>query len=213
MSKLCPNQPTVSVSEANKFQTVVISVAPLFELKWIFISNAIISLSWHYVNTLLNWWKFVRYDLLGTNFKNIIPPLCYEPTERILSAQTTLLKFGHSEKGTQFEKTFHIEFDATEQHQILSGRFFQILCPSQNVQTLRRCPLRTQTVSILNLTWYPLATLASQKDLPIGVFQQSTVGTLWLIIYSIRIIFYLYASYVYCTVYNDIANINRKNIH
>ena len=84
MSKLWPNQPTVSVFEANKFQTVVISVAPLFELKWIFISNAIISLSWHYVNTLLNWWKFVRYDLLGTNFKNIIPPLCYEPTERIL---------------------------------------------------------------------------------------------------------------------------------
>ena len=75
------------------------------------------------------------------------------------------------------KKTFHIEFDATEQHQILSGRFFQILCPSQNVQTLRRCPLRTQTVSILNLTWYPLATLASQKDLPIGVFQQSTGGT------------------------------------
>ena len=88
MSKLCPNQPTVSVSEANKFQTVVISVAPLFELNEIFINNAIISLSWHYVNTLLNSWKFVRYDLLGTNFKNIIPPLCYEPTERILSIQT-----------------------------------------------------------------------------------------------------------------------------
>ena len=78
------DQPTVSVSEENKFQTVVISVARLFEYLRIFINNAIISLSCHYVNTLLNWWKFVRYDLLGTNFKNIIPPLCYEPTERIL---------------------------------------------------------------------------------------------------------------------------------
>ena len=90
MSKLWPNQPTVSVFEASKFQTVVISVAPLFELKWIFTSNAIFSLSWHYVNTLLNWWKFVRYVLLGTNFKNIIPPLCYEPTERILMTKPNI---------------------------------------------------------------------------------------------------------------------------
>ena len=47
------------------------------------------------------------------------------------------LKFGRSEKGTKFEKIFDLEFDATEQRQILSGRFFQILCQFQNVQTLK----------------------------------------------------------------------------
>ena len=31
---------------------------------------------------------------------------------------------------------FHLKFDATQKHQILSGRFFQILWPSQNIQTL-----------------------------------------------------------------------------
>jgi hypothetical protein len=51
-------------------------------------------------------------------------------------AENLYVKFGHS-KGTKFEKIFHLKFDATEQRQIESGRFFQILCPSQNVQTLR----------------------------------------------------------------------------
>ena len=46
------------------------------------------------------------------------------------------LKFGYFEKATVFEKIFHLKFDATESSQILSGRFFQILCASQNVQTL-----------------------------------------------------------------------------
>jgi hypothetical protein len=45
------------------------------------------------------------------------------------------LKFGHSKKNTKYEKIFHLKFDTTEQHQILSGRFFQNLCPSQNIQT------------------------------------------------------------------------------
>ena len=44
------------------------------------------------------------------------------------------LKFGLFEKGTKFEKNFI--FDVTNWRQILSGRFFQILCPSQKVQTL-----------------------------------------------------------------------------
>ena len=48
-----------------------------------------------------------------------------------------VLKFGHFVKGTKSKKIFHLKFDATELHQFESGRFFQILCPSQNVQTLR----------------------------------------------------------------------------
>ena len=40
--KLYTHQPTVSVSEENKFWTVVILVAPLFELMLIFINNAVI---------------------------------------------------------------------------------------------------------------------------------------------------------------------------
>ena len=43
------------------------------------------------------------------------------------------LKFGYSEKATKFEKIYHLKFDVTEQRQILSGRFFQILWPSQNI--------------------------------------------------------------------------------
>ena len=46
------------------------------------------------------------------------------------------LKFGYSEKATKFKKIFHLEFDVTEWHQILRGRFFQILWPSQNIRTL-----------------------------------------------------------------------------
>ena len=47
-----------------------------------------------------------------------------------------LLKFRYSEKATKFEKILHLKFDATEYRQIENGRFFQILFPSQNVQTL-----------------------------------------------------------------------------
>ena len=48
-----------------------------------------------------------------------------------------MLKFGLFEKSTKFEKIFHLKFDTIEERQILSGRFFQIMCPSQNVQTLK----------------------------------------------------------------------------
>ena len=47
-------------------------------------------------------------------------------------SKLTELKFGHSEKNTKFEKIFHLKFDVTQQCQIL----IQILCSSQNVQTL-----------------------------------------------------------------------------
>ena len=45
------------------------------------------------------------------------------------------IKLGLSEKGTKFEKIFHFQFDVTQQHQILSGRF-QMLCLSQKVPSL-----------------------------------------------------------------------------
>ena len=38
----------------------------------------------------------------------------------------------------KFEKFFHLKFDVNEWRQILSGRFFQILWPSQNTQTLKK---------------------------------------------------------------------------
>ena len=47
------------------------------------------------------------------------------------------IKFGYSEKATKFEKIFDLRFDPTRWRQILSGRFFQILWPSQNIQTLK----------------------------------------------------------------------------
>ena len=37
---------------------------------------------------------------------------------------------------TKFDKIFHFKFDVTEQCQIFSGRFFQILWLSQNIPTL-----------------------------------------------------------------------------
>ena len=46
------------------------------------------------------------------------------------------VKLGYSEKATKFEKVLHIKFDITEYCHILSGRFFQILWPAQNIQTL-----------------------------------------------------------------------------
>ena len=48
-----------------------------------------------------------------------------------------MVKFRYSEKATRFEKIFHLKFDVTQQRQILSGRFFRILWPSQNIQTLK----------------------------------------------------------------------------
>ena len=48
-----------------------------------------------------------------------------------------MLKFGYSEKATKFEKIFHLRFEVTELRQILSGRFFQILWPSQNIRALK----------------------------------------------------------------------------
>ena len=47
-----------------------------------------------------------------------------------------LLKLGYSEKATKFEKIFYLKFYVTDYRQILSGRFFQILWPSQNIRTL-----------------------------------------------------------------------------
>ena len=44
------------------------------------------------------------------------------------------VKFGYSEQATKFEKISLLKFDST---QILSGRFFQTLWPSQNIRTLR----------------------------------------------------------------------------
>ena len=49
---------------------------------------------------------------------------------------SSVVKFGPCEKGTKFQKIFHFEFDPTEYRQILRGRFFEILCPSQKIQTL-----------------------------------------------------------------------------
>ena len=42
------------------------------------------------------------------------------------------IKFRYFEKATK-----HFKFDVTEQRQIFIGRFFQILWPSQNIQTLQ----------------------------------------------------------------------------
>ena len=44
-----------------------------------------------------------------------------------------MIKLGYSEKATKFETIFRLKFDVTEQRHILSGRFFQILRPSQNI--------------------------------------------------------------------------------
>ena len=51
---------------------------------------------------------------------------------------TAHLKFGYSEKATKFEKIFHLKFDITDWRQILSGIFFQISWPSQNIRTLNQ---------------------------------------------------------------------------
>ena len=52
------------------------------------------------------------------------------------------LKPGRSEKGTKFLKIFHLKFDVAQSD--LGGRFFQILCPSQNVQTLLNLNILTR---------------------------------------------------------------------
>ena len=58
------------------------------------------------------------------------------PVEHKGDGRNSSLKYGYSEKTKKFEKIFHLRFDVTEQCQILSGRFFQILYSSQNFQTL-----------------------------------------------------------------------------
>ena len=40
-------------------------------------------------------------------------------------------------EGHKFWNIFHLKFDTTQQHQILSEIFFQILWPSQNIRTLK----------------------------------------------------------------------------
>ena len=44
-------------------------------------------------------------------------------------ANALQIKFGHSEKGSKFEKIFHIQFDVSQYRQILSGRFFSKFVP------------------------------------------------------------------------------------
>ena len=60
----------------------------------------------------------------------------------------SVLKFGYSEKATKFEKIFHLKFDVTEQRPILSGIFFQILWPSQNIN-YSASMLHIETIPIL----------------------------------------------------------------
>ena len=55
-----------------------------------------------------------------------------------ISVKSCLFKLKFSEKTTKFEKIFHLKFDITQKRQILSGRFFQIMSASQNVQTLTK---------------------------------------------------------------------------
>ena len=74
-------------------------------------------------------------SLNGIDILKLILGLNSNPTQQDV---TNPLKFGYSEKATQFEKIFHIEFDATQELQILSGRFFQILWPSQNIRSLNK---------------------------------------------------------------------------
>ena len=64
-----------------------------------------------------------------------LEPVCWKKRQKQLHDQ---LKFGYSEKATKFEKIFHLKFDVTEceECQNLSGRFFRILWPSQNIPIL-----------------------------------------------------------------------------
>ena len=60
--------------------------------------------------------------------------MIYEIRQKVLQPNDFfLLKFKYSEKATKFEKIFHLEFDTTWKRQILSGRFFQTLWPSQTI--------------------------------------------------------------------------------
>ena len=84
---------------------------------------------------------YKRSTVSNTNAKRVvvdIAPSHLRPNQGPQEGvQNWLVKFGHSEKNTKFEKIFHLKFDVTQQCQILGGRFFfQILCSSQNVQTL-----------------------------------------------------------------------------
>ena len=78
-------------------------------------------------------------EILTKYAKNIIP-LHGISLQKVLLLRFVkfLIKFGQTEKGTKFEKIFHFQFNFTQQCQILSGRFFQILCLSQKVRTLKK---------------------------------------------------------------------------
>ena len=66
------------------------------------------------------------------------------PNSRFCSKMPILyVKLGPSEKTTKFKKIFHLKFDNTQQRQILSVRFFSILCSSQIVPTLPNIGLST----------------------------------------------------------------------
>ena len=70
-----------------------------------------------------------------------------------LPCPPSLEKLGYSEKATKFEKIFHLKFDVTEQCQILSGRFFQILWPSQIIRDLfTEMQIKGQNICIDNKT-------------------------------------------------------------
>ena len=75
--------------------------------------------------------SFIAYVLQCTALDNSMHKF---QDSKVLASLT--LKFRYSEKATKFEKMFHLNFDVTEQRQ-KSGRFFQILWPSQNIRTLR----------------------------------------------------------------------------
>ena len=73
---------------------------------------------------------------------------------KYIKCTNALVKFEHAEKHSQFEKIFHFKFDASEKGHIFSGRFFKILCASQNVQTLKREKFLSLHKSIIGLIQY-----------------------------------------------------------
>ena len=58
------------------------------------------------------------------------------------------------------KKIFHLKFDVTQLHQIFGGRFFWILCSSQNVQTLcKATSVRGVTLTFAHLGSFCSASL------------------------------------------------------
>ena len=78
------------------------------------------------------------------------------------------IKIGYSEKATKFKKIFHLRFDVTEYRQILSGRFFQILWPSQNIRTLMNTIQSTQFEN--SLQHNTVATVATRSGFYVSSF-------------------------------------------